>query len=117
MNFSLGWIFFLGGIAGFIRILRAKSLPEFSPNYDRKVNQDEATRAPMVLWVKLLLLGMNLLLVAGGAVAISRKHDWNPFAPCTSCKRDNGAVSQLRHGIAGDVSLLAATKAAVLWRL
>lgn len=91
MHVSFGWIFLLGGIAGTVTVLRARSVADLEnwPNSEAK-----KSRTPMSRRVRLLVLVLNLLLAVGGAAVIQKQHNWNPFAPCPSCVRnDDGVVS------------------------
>ena len=92
MSISLGWLFFLAGILGSVKVLYAKSIADVSGYQEGRENRQEA-RAPMRMWVRLLVLALNLSVAIGGAVAISQKHNWNPFKPCPTCKLDGGPVS------------------------
>ena len=89
MNISLGWIFFLGGIVGFVRVAYARNLAELG------IGRAEASeeKKPMSKLQRLLLLLLNLSLLVGGAMLIHHNHNWNPFTPCPTCKKDDGAVS------------------------
>lgn len=92
MSVSIGWIFFLAGLIGSAKVLSAKHLSEVT-GYGKANENGSHTEVPMKLWVRILILVLNLCVAIGGAMAINHKHNWNPFAPCVNCKIDGGSVS------------------------
>jgi hypothetical protein len=97
MGLSLGWLLFLGGALGTVRVLRAKTF-SWANEVDTVVTEEDRKReVPMTPVKRWVLVTICLLLAIIGAVLIQRQHNWNPFAPCPSCKNDGGAVSSLRY--------------------
>lgn len=92
MHIGFGWILFLGGIFGLMKVARAQSFREIGMGPE--VNENGSTSPKRLTWrLKLMLLALNLLIALGGGMMIQRSHNWNPFKPCPSCKLDDGAVS------------------------
>ena len=92
MHLSVGWVLFLGGVAGFIKVFRAVNLADVGIG-DKPKDRSLPKSRRMTRQTRLLLLALNLLFVIWGAVWIHRNHNWDPFKPCPSCKLDNDAVS------------------------
>jgi hypothetical protein len=90
MHLSSGWIFLLAGIFGASKASRAKSLSEVDEFHE---NADQAAERPMMVRTRVLILLLNVAIALGGAVAITKMHNWNPLAPCPQCRLDGGAVS------------------------
>jgi hypothetical protein len=92
VSISLGWIFFLGGIFGTAKILRSSDWRDFNESHEDEPETRHPNR-PIKPLAKALILLLNVALCLGGAASIQRKHNWNPFKPCPTCKLDGGAVS------------------------
>jgi hypothetical protein len=91
MGLSLGWLLFVGGILGSIRVLRAKTF-SWANYVDTVVTEEDRKReAPMTPLKRRVLVAICLLLAIVGAVFIQRTHSWNPFAPAPQARAATGA--------------------------
>ena len=79
MHLSIGWIFLLGGIAGLLKSLRAKTYSW--GNTDGNISEEELrkTETPMTPRLRLLAIVTGIALILGGMWKIQHDHWWNPF--------------------------------------
>jgi len=95
MTITPGWLFFAGGLIGFVNVIRAKTVSWLSTEGNISPEELRASQIPLTRARRVLLLILCMLLVIVGAFDIHRKHNWNPFEPCQNCSHvdDDKAVS------------------------
>jgi len=79
MHLSIGWIFLLGGLAGVIQNMRAKT---FSwANTDGNMSREDVRKyeRPMTPRLRMLAISICLVVALGGVWKIQHDHWWNPF--------------------------------------
>jgi hypothetical protein len=78
LRISAGWVFFIGGAAGIVTVIRAKT---FSwKNYDFLTSeQDRKEELPMTPARRWILVAICVGLAIYGGARIHQDRDWNPF--------------------------------------
>jgi hypothetical protein len=75
---SPGWVFLIGGIAGVVTVIRAKT---FSwKNYEFLTSEEDLKQeVPMTMARRGVLIAICLGLAVYGGTRVQRDRDWNPF--------------------------------------
>jgi hypothetical protein len=75
---SAGWVFLIGGIAGIVTVIRAKT---FSwKNYEFLTSEeDRKQEVPMTMVRRWILIAICVGLAAYGGARVQQDRDWNPF--------------------------------------
>lgn len=78
-QFSAGWILLIGGLVGFIAVLRAKSFSWKNMEFLTS-EEDRKKEVPMTPLRRWLLIIICILIASYGAIQIERDRGWNPFS-------------------------------------
>jgi hypothetical protein len=78
LQVSAGWVFLIGGIAGMVTVIRAKT---FSwKNYEFLTSEeDRKQEVPMTIARRWILIAICVGLAIYGGIRVQQDRDWNPL--------------------------------------